>query len=131
MANSFRGRGNLGAAPVLRHTESNGESLSVVNLRVYFDRPKPDGDGGFEDKGGFWMNVAYWGRNAENIARLLRKGSRIFVDGELLESSWTDRESGEIHTQVEIRALHVDLDPGKIASIEWLISETRDDEAES
>ena len=53
MANHFEGRGNLAAAPELKQVEVDGEQRTVAELRIYFDRSVPDGDGGFEDRGGF------------------------------------------------------------------------------
>ncbi|SEP17629.1 single-stranded DNA-binding protein [Aquisalimonas asiatica] len=118
MANDFRGRGNLGAAPILRHTENGaGEAVPVANLRVYFDRRKPVGDD-FEDRGGFWANVSLWGYRAEVVARLLPKGARVAVEGELYQSSWEDRDTGEPRSQLEVRAIHVDLDLGRVASVQ-------------
>jgi hypothetical protein len=38
MSNHFLGRGNLGADPKLKHVELEGESRTVVELRIY-DRP--------------------------------------------------------------------------------------------
>lgn len=117
MSNHFIGRGNLGAAPTLRHTEQDGESVPVANLRVYFDRPKSDGSGGFEDKGGFWMDVALWGPRAEAAARLLPKGARVRVEGEQFESTWSDRETGEERSRLEVRASAVDLDLSRVEEV--------------
>lgn len=117
MSNNFHGRGNLGAAPTLRHAEHGGESTPVANLRIFFDRPKPDGNGGFEDKGGFWMDVALWGARAETAARLLPKGARVRVEGELFESTWADRETGEERSRLEVRAVSVDLDLSRVDEV--------------
>ena len=83
----------VGADSVLRYTV-NGESDPVCSLRVFFDRPKPNGDGEFEDKWGFWMDASRWGTRGESAARLLKKGSRVSVTGELYEETWQDKESG-------------------------------------
>ena len=126
MSNAFSGRGNLGAAPTLRHAERGGESTPVTNLRIFFDRPKPDGNGGFEDKGGFWLDVAVWGPRAEQAARLLPKGARVHVEGELFESTWSDRETGEERSRLEVRASAVDLD---LARVEDVTFRRRDESA--
>ncbi|MBK5944822.1 single-stranded DNA-binding protein [Halorhodospira halophila] len=113
MANFFRGRGNLGGAPILRHTQDT----PVANLRVYFDRPIPDGEGGFNERGGFWANVSLWGSRAETAARLLPKGARVAVEGELFESRWVDKETGDERRQLEIRARYVDVDLSRVDSL--------------
>lgn len=124
MSTRFQGRGNLGAAPVLRQVEQDGETVSVATLRVYFDRQVPKGEGQFEDRGGVWLDVSLWGTRAENAARLLSKGTRLAVSGTLIQRNWTDRDSGEERTRIEVRADHVDLDLARIAHIEYRARET-------
>lgn len=87
MSNHFAGRGNLGADPELKHVEIDGKPRAVAALRIYFERPVPDGDGGFTDKGGFWLPVNLWGPKAETIAKLLRKGARVRVEGTLVQDT--------------------------------------------
>ncbi|MDN3518999.1 single-stranded DNA-binding protein [Aquisalimonas lutea] len=129
MANHFQGRGNLGAAPTLRHTDdASGQAVAVAHLRIYFDRPKPTNDG-FTDRGGFWANVSFWGRRAEVAARVLPKGARVAVEGELLQSTWQDRETGQPRSQLEIRAGHVDLDLARVESLQLRSSSQRTTEA--
>ena len=118
MANKFYGRGNLGADPELRYTPGD-DSQAVCALRVFFDRPKPDGNGGFEDKGGFWMNVAYWGTRGEAAHRVLEKGARVTVAGELHEETWQDKQSGESRSRLSVRADTVDLDLSRIERVTW------------
>ncbi|QIT54411.1 single-stranded DNA-binding protein [Aquisalimonas sp. 2447] len=131
MANHFHGRGNLGTAPILRHTENgSGEAVPVASLRVYFDRRKPAGDD-FEDRGGFWANVSLWGYRAEAAARLLPKGARVAIEGELFQSAWEDRDTGEPRSQLEVRATHVDLDLGRVASVQLHPAAERGDTPET
>ena len=118
MSNKFSGRGNLGADPELRFT-AGGESDPVCSLRIYFDRPKPDGKGRFEDKGGFWIDTNLWGTRGETAARLLKKGARVVVTGELYEETWQDKETGEDRSKVRIRAENVDLDLNRLENVAW------------
>lgn len=118
MANKFAGRGNLGAEPQLRYTPEP-DSVPVCALRVFFDRPKPDGDGQFADKGGFWMDVRLWGARAETASRLLHKGARVAVTGELHEETWQDKTSGEERSKLCVRATYVDLDLTRLDSATW------------
>jgi single-strand DNA-binding protein len=118
MSNHFLGRGNLGADPELKHMELEGESRTVVELRIYFfDRPVPNGDGGFTDKGGFWLPVNLWGSKAEAVAKLLRKGTRVRVEGTLVQDTWDDKATGEPNSRIEIQADSVDLDLARVESI--------------
>ena len=107
--NEFIGEGNLGQDPELRTVQSGGGDKAVANLRVYFDRRVPDGDGGFEDKQGFWLNVELWGDRATHVARLCAKGSRVAVIGSLIDDSF--EKQGETINRVSVRARQVYLVP--------------------
>jgi single-strand DNA-binding protein len=122
MSNHFLGRGNLGADPEFKHMELEGESRTVVELRIYFDRPVPNGDGGFTDKGGFWLPVNLWGSKAEAVAKLLRKGTRVRVEGTLVQDTWDDKATGEPHSRIEVQANSVDLDLARVESITFRYS---------
>ena len=119
MANRFVGRGNLAAAPTVKHVEVDDEKRAVASMRIYFDRNVPDGDGGFEDKGGFWLDVSLWGPRAETAARLLDKGARVAVSGTLVQRTWEDKESGEPRSRIELIADQVDLDLARVERIEF------------
>ena len=107
--NQFFGEGNLGLDPNLKSVRRDGEENDVVNLRIYFDRPVKDGEGNFEDKKGFWLNVEVWGGRATHVARLCAKGSRVAVIGSLMDDSY--EKDGETITGVSVRARQVYLVP--------------------
>lgn len=117
MANAFRGRGNLGATPELKQVVVDGEPRSVLDLRIYFDRPVPNGDDDFEDKGGFWLNVALWGARGERLQPLLKKGMRVHVEGTLVSQSWTDPDSDESRTAIVLTADYLAIDASRIKEI--------------
>ena len=127
MANEFRGRGNLGTVPTLKHVEVEGEQRTVAQLRVYFDRSVPDGDGGFVDRGGFWMDVSQWGPKAEIAAKVLTKGARVAVTGTLVNHEWTDKDSGEPRSRLEVQADHVDLDLLRVEAVRFRRKESADE----
>ena len=132
MINEFSGVGNLGVGPVLRMVDVGDENRPVVNVRVFFDRPVRQQDDSYKDQGGFWLNVSFWDNKAEQAMRLLKKGSRIFVLGQLRGSQWTDKESGELRTDVQLTAEYFFIDPIGIESIQFrsktrLVSGTADE----
>lgn len=127
MANEFRGRGNLGATPAIKQVEVDGEKRSVAEMRVYFDRSVPDGDGGFVDRGGFWLDVNLWGPKGEAAAKILVKGARVAVTGTLVNHEWTDKESGEPRARLEVKADNVDLDLYRVESIHLRRKESADE----
>lgn len=96
MSTLFIGTGNLGADPVTRIVQVDGESRTLVELSVFFPRRVPDGQGGYEDKGGFWREVAVWSPGlGERIMQHLRKGARVRIEGEERGQRWQDAEGNE------------------------------------
>jgi single-strand DNA-binding protein len=122
MAVLFLGRGNLGALPELKWVTVDGEQRAVCELRIFFDRRVPDGDGGFVDRGGFWRDVSYWGKRAEAMACLLVKGARVAVQGVEMEERWTDKASGEERSKAVVAADFIDIDP---ISVETVVFKSR------
>ncbi|MBH02908.1 single-stranded DNA-binding protein [Salinisphaera japonica] len=115
MSNLFTARGNLAAAPELKTVTVNGEDRQVAEMRLYCDRAVPDGDGGFKDKGGFWLNVSRWGIAGTHAARVLDKGDRIKVEGTLVQNSW--EKDGDKFSRLELTADDVTLDLSRVESI--------------
>ena len=106
MSNEFRGTGNVAETPILKTVRVGGEERNVTDMRVFFDEYRPDGRGGFEQSGGFWLDVNVWGdRRAADAAQHVKKGARVHVIGRLVESVWTTTDTG-----AERRALHLDAD---------------------
>ncbi|MHB0818501.1 single-stranded DNA-binding protein [Stutzerimonas stutzeri] len=102
--------GNIGSEPEFREfPNGNQDPRRLCRLNVYFDNPVPDGKGGREDKGGFWMQVEYWHRDAERYAELLQKGMRVTVSGRQIKDTWKDRESGETKEAFKIQATQVSI----------------------
>ncbi len=118
MGNKFNGEGNLGVDPELKRIEEKDDDQAVCNLRIYFDKPVPKKDGdGFDDKGGFWMNVEIWGKRGIRCHDKLKKGNRVTVDGSIIGKQWTDKESGEEQFSLVIRAKRVNPDLMTVESI--------------
>lgn len=120
MANQFIGRGNIGSDPTLtQRTVRGGETRALLDLRIYFDRRVRIGDDKFEDRGGFWLPVSLWGPVAETSAKFLRKGCRVVVDGTLFMDSWSDRDTGEVRTRIQLDADHIALDLSRVEEIRF------------
>ncbi|HEY0920549.1 MAG TPA: hypothetical protein VGD93_15150, partial [Devosia sp.] len=80
MPNVFRGKGNLGDTPILKHVPINGVDEVVAEMRVFFDDYAYDqANGEYQQVGGFWMSVSLWGQRGEDAARVLRRGARVQV----------------------------------------------------
>jgi len=119
MPNSYQGTGNLGDSPTLKTVQVNGEDRKVAELRVFFDNYRPDGQGGVEQTGGHWLDVSIWDYKAEQVARLLRKGARVYVIGRLELDTWADRETGEPREKLRLVADDVLLSLTRVKGVEF------------
>ena len=100
--------GNLGADPELRST-AGGQAVLKFRLATsesYLDRNRT------RQERTEWHNVVVWGKRAEALAKILSKGSRLFVEGSLRNSSYEDRE-GNKRYKTEINALNILLCGGR------------------
>lgn len=94
--------GNLTKDPELRSTTTG---VPVVNFRIASNRR-------FKDNSGEWkedvcyVGVVAWQKLAESCASKLKKGSAVYVEGEL-RSRTLDHEDGTRHSLVEVRAHHI------------------------
>lgn len=86
--------GNLGQDPELQKTNSG---MSVVKLSIATARR-----GKTQETD--WHNITCFGQTAENVAKYLSKGRRVYVEGRLQYSQWTDDKSGQKRKRAEIIA---------------------------
>jgi single-strand DNA-binding protein len=96
--------GNLGADPELRST-SGGRA--VLNMRLATTESYLDRDRVRRERTD-WHNVVVWGNRGEALAKILVKGSSLFVEGSLRTSSYEDRD-GNKRYKTEVIASNVIL----------------------
>lgn len=85
--------GNLGADPELKSTRG-GQSL--LKLRICVNESVRKGEN-WEDHSE-WVNITVWGRRAESLGRILSKGDKIFVSGQMRTTSYEDRNGVKKYT---------------------------------
>ena len=51
-----------------------------------------------------FVDVQVWGANAENLAKLVRKGQEIFVEGALRQEVWDEKETGKNRSKLFVKA---------------------------
>ena len=92
--------GNLTADPEMRFTPSGAAvaSFTVASTPRTFDRQA----GEWKDGETLFMRCSIWRDAAENVAESLTKGTRVIVQGRLVQRSYTTRE-GENRTVVEMQ----------------------------
>lgn len=103
--------GNLGADPELRFTQGG---QGVLNMRIattesYLDKDK------VRQERTEWHNIVVWGKRGEALAKILTKGSSVFVEGRLATSSYDDRE-GVKRYKTEVVATNIIISGGRTAS---------------
>jgi len=96
--------GNLGADPELRFTHGGA---AVLNMRIAVTESFLDRDKVRKERTE-WVNAVVWGARAEGLGKILRKGSRLLVEGSLRTSSYDDRD-GNKRYKTEVVANNVVL----------------------
>lgn len=102
--------GNLGADPELRMT---GGGQAVLNIRLATTESYLDKDRQRQERTE-WHTVVVWGKRAEGLHKILKKGDRIFVEGGLRTQSYDDRE-GVKRYRTDVVAQNVILSGAKTA----------------
>jgi single-strand DNA-binding protein len=88
--------GNLGRDPEVRRLNS-GEP--VVNLRIATSENWKDKATGERKEKTEWHNVVIFNENLARVAeQYLRKGSKVYVEGQLQTRKWTDQSGQEKYT---------------------------------
>jgi single-strand DNA-binding protein len=87
--------GNLGADPEARSLNNGGE---VVNMRVATSESWKDRDGNRQEKTE-WHNVVIFNENLGRVAKnYLRKGSKVYLEGQIQTRKWTDQSGNDRYT---------------------------------
>jgi single-strand DNA-binding protein len=88
--------GNLGKDPEVRRTQS-GEP--IVNFSVATSENWRDKNTGERKEKTEWHRVVIFNEHLAKIAeQYLRKGSKVFVEGQLATRKWTDKDGQEKYT---------------------------------
>lgn len=94
--------GNLGADPELRFTQGG---QAVLNMRLATTESYLDKDKVRRERTD-WHNVVVWGKRGEALAKILAKGSSMFIEGSIRTSSYDDRD-GNKRYKTEIHATNI------------------------
>jgi single-strand DNA-binding protein len=87
--------GNLGADPEARSLNNGGE---VVNMRVATSEQWKDRDGNRQERTE-WHNVVIFNENLGKVAKsYLRKGSKVYLEGQIQTRKWTDQSGNDRYT---------------------------------
>lgn len=87
--------GNLGNDPEVKHTASGSE---IANLTVATSESWNDKATGEKKESTEWHRVVLFGKLAEVAGEYLRKGSQVYIEGQLRTRKWTDNAGVEKYT---------------------------------
>lgn len=84
--------GNLGRDPELKRTASGTAvlTMSIATTVKRWDKETSDTKEWTD-----WHSATVWGKRAEGLSRVLRKGSRVYVEGSLRHESWEGKDGGK------------------------------------
>ncbi len=94
--------GNLGADPEIRTFQNGGK---VCNLRIATSETWKDKNSGDKQERTEWHTVAIFNEGLAGVAeRFLRKGSKVYLEGQLQTRKWQDQQGNDRYsTEVVLR----------------------------
>ena len=85
--------GNLGRDPEVRHTNDGNP---IVNLSIATSERWRDRSSGEQREKTEWHRVVIWNEKLGEVAqKYLRKGSKVYLEGQLQTRKWTDQQGVE------------------------------------
>jgi len=88
--------GNLGRDPEARTFQNGGK---VVNLRIATSETWKDRNSGERKERTEWHSVAIYNESLAGVAeRYLRKGSKVYIEGQLETRKWQDQQGQDRYT---------------------------------
>lgn len=92
--------GRLGRDPEVRSIASG---TTVTEFSIATDEKFTDRNGERQERTE-WHNIQAWAKLGEICGQYLRKGSLVYIEGQLRTDSWEDKESGKKMYKTRIRA---------------------------
>ena len=98
--------GNLGADPEIRYT-AGGDAVTTISVAT--SSSWNDKQSGEKREKTEWHRVVFFRRLAEVVGEYLKKGSSIYVEGQLQTNSYEDKNTGEkkFSTQIVAREMQM------------------------
>ncbi|HCJ49491.1 MAG TPA: single-stranded DNA-binding protein [Microbacterium sp.] len=88
--------GNLGADPEIRSFQNGGK---VANLRIATSETWKDRNTGERQERTEWHTVAIFSEGLVGVVeRFLRKGSKVYIEGQLQTRKWQDQSGNDRYT---------------------------------
>ena len=98
--------GNLGQDPGVRYTAAG---VPIANVSIATSNSWKDKNSGEMVEQTEWHKIVFFNRLAEIVEQYLKKGSKIYVEGQLRTSSWEDKNTGEKKYRTEVVAREMQM----------------------
>lgn len=90
--------GNITRDPEVRYTPK-GTAVTDISLAVNRSYSLDDGERREETT---FVEITYWGRQAEVIGEYMKKGRPLYVEGRLQLDQWEDKNTGQNRSRLKI-----------------------------
>jgi len=90
--------GNLTRDPEVRYTPK-GTAVTDIGLAVNRNYTLDDGERREETT---FVDVTFWGRQAEVLGEYMKKGRPLYVEGRLNLDTWEDKQSGQQRSRLKV-----------------------------
>lgn len=87
--------GHLGQDPEVKHQPGG---LVVCNISVATSEAWKDKNTGAPQERTEWHRVVTFAKSAENMGQILKKGSKVYVEGSLRTRKWQAQDGTDRHT---------------------------------
>ena len=93
--------GNIGKDPEVRETKAG----NIVNL-VMATSEKYTDKSGQKQENTEWHNLVVFGKLADVVAKYVKKGDKLYVEGSITTRKWEDKEGNTRYTtEIKVRDL--------------------------
>lgn len=99
--------GNLTRDPELRYTP---KGTAVTDLALAINRVWSNDQGQKQEETTF-VDVTFWGRQAEIAQQYLTKGRGVYIEGRLQMDTWDDKETGKKRSRLKIHGENLQFLP--------------------
>lgn len=97
--------GNLGSDPEQRATQSGA---AITNISVATSEKWKDKQTGQAQERTEWHRVVFFNKLAEIAAQYLKKGSKVYVEGQIRTSKWQDKDGADRYsTEIVAREMQM------------------------
>ena len=96
--------GNLGRDPETRYMPSGG---AVTNVSIATSKGWKDKDSGEQKERTEWHRIVFFNKLAEIAGEYLKRGSKVYIEGELRTRDW--EKDGQKHYTTEVVASEMQM----------------------